>query len=297
MNDELRARLGCWSPCATQERKPGLVHNPNPAPTPYPDLNAVLRELISSMQTILGANFIGAYLQGSFAVGDFDEHSDVDWIVATKDELSTPEVEALQVMHPRVRTLDNPWAQHLEGSYFPLDVLRDHTQAGRPLWYLDHGSYTLIRSDHCNTVLVRWVVRDCGVPLAGPDPATLVDPIPVRRLRQTILATICDWGQDILDNPARYNNRFYQAFIVLNYCRMLHDLRNGCPGSKLAGATWAKKTLDPAWRDLIDRAWETRRDATIHQPADPADYAATLDFVRFIMDESRQYAAAHDLLP
>ena len=59
------------------------------------------------------------------------------------------------------------------------------------------------------------------------------------------------WGQQILDDPERYNNCFYQAFIVLNYCRMLHDLINGYPGSKRAGAAWAKRTLDPEWKDLI----------------------------------------------
>lgn len=267
-------------------------------PTPYPALNEVLHELVESIQAALGDTFVGAYLQGSFAVGDFDEHSDVDWIVATEDDLSAPQVDALQAMHERIFHIDIPWAQHLEGSYFPRDLLRDHIQTGRSLWYLDHGSRSLVRSDHCNTVLVRWVVRDCGVPLAGPDPATLIDPIPVRRLRETILATIVDWGQQILRNPDRYRNRFYQAFIVLSYARMLHDLRNGCPGSKRAGAEWAKATFDPSWHGLIDRTWAGRPDpaVSVRQPADPADFAATLDFVRLIIDESTRFAADHDLL-
>jgi hypothetical protein len=47
-------------------------------PTPYPDLNAVLQELVSTVQRALGSNFAAACLQGSFAVGDFDQHSDVD---------------------------------------------------------------------------------------------------------------------------------------------------------------------------------------------------------------------------
>ncbi len=50
------------------------------------------------------------------------------------------------------------------------------------------------------------------------------------------MATIHDWGQEILSRPDHFNNRFYQGFIVLNYCRMLHDLHRGFPGSKLAGA-------------------------------------------------------------
>jgi len=211
-------------------------------PTPYPELNSVLRDLVDSVQAVLSNNFVGAYLQGSFAVGDFDLHSDVDFIMVIEEELSHEEVLGLQGVHERIYGLDIPWAQHLEGSYFPKEVLRSYARLGGPLWYLDHGSRSLIQSDHCNTVLVRWVVREYGVTLAGPSPALLVDPIPAETLRKEIMATIHDWGQEILANPDPFNNRFYQAFIVLNYCRMLHDLHRGFPGSKLEGAEWAKLT-------------------------------------------------------
>ncbi|MBN1965661.1 MAG: DUF4111 domain-containing protein [Anaerolineae bacterium] len=266
-------------------------------PTPYPDLNAVLGELVAGMQGILGENFTGAYLQGSFAVGDFDEHSDVDFVVAIKQELSDAEVKALQALHPRIYDLPIPWAQHLEGSYFPQDVLRDYTRSGSPLWYLDHGSRALIRSDHCNTVLVHWVVRASGVTLAGPVPHTLVDPIPVEVLRRDILTTILYWGQEILDNSEHFNNRFYQTYLVLNFSRMLHDLRRGYPGSKRAGAEWAKRALDPAWTGLIDRTWAGRPDpaAGVRTPADPDDFQATLRFIRTVMDASRRYAAESGL--
>lgn len=106
-------------------------------PTPYPDLNAVLQKLVQSVQSALGNSFVAACLQGSFAVGDFDRHSDVDFIVAIEDELSDNQVQALQVMHERLYALDNAWAQHLEGSYFPREVLKDCSLRGRPLWYLD----------------------------------------------------------------------------------------------------------------------------------------------------------------
>ena len=86
-------------------------------PTPYPELNRVLRELVESQQEILRANFVCAYLQGSFAVGDFDEHSDCDFTVVTEDDLSEVEVAALQSMHERIYDLDAAWAKHLEGSY------------------------------------------------------------------------------------------------------------------------------------------------------------------------------------
>jgi len=261
-------------------------------PTPYPELNGVLRELVGSVQAVLDETFLGAYLQGSFAVGDFDQHSDVDFVIAIARELSDDQVDALQTMHERIYNLDCAWAQHLEGSYFPEDVLRRCDKRGKLLWYLDHGSRSLILSEHCNTAVVRWQVREHGVVLAGPKPATLVDPIPVETLREEILATIRDWGHEILTEPERFNNRFYQSFIVLGYCRMLHDLQTGRVQSKRAGAEWAKATLDPSWAGLIDRAWDGRPNPafSVRQPADPEEFERTLEFVRYVIRVSTHYA-------
>jgi hypothetical protein len=264
-------------------------------PTPYLELDSVLEELVTSVQVALDDAFVGACLQGSLAVGDFDRHSDVDFVITVRDELSDEHVTALQAIHERVYGLGSEWAKHLEGSYFPAAILRDYHQRAKPLWYLDHGSQSLVRSDHCNTLVVRWVVREHGIALAGPSPATLVDPIPVDALRREMGDTIRNFGQEILDQPERYRNRFYQGFIVLNYCRMLHDLVEGRPGSKRAGAAWAKATLDPAWSALIDRAWNGRPDpaTAVREPADAADFDSTLQFVQLIIRESMRYAGQH----
>jgi hypothetical protein len=252
---------------------------------PYPELNAVLQELVASMQDILGQTFVAACLQGSFAVGDFDRDSDVDFVVAIEQELSNEQVQALQIMHERIYSLDCAWAQHLEGSYFPREILRNADQCGKPLWYLDHGSRSLIQSTHCNTLVVRLVVREHGIALAGADPAALVDPIPVDMLRQEIRGVMRDWWQSIRANPEQLNNRFYQTYAVLSYCRMLHDLVTGTVGSKRAGAEWVKATLDPAWADLIDRAWKGRPNPALssRQPADPADLQLTFAFIEYIL--------------
>jgi hypothetical protein len=121
--------------------------------------------------------------------------------------------------------------------------------------------------------------------------------VPVDALRREIGDTIRDWGQEILERPQRYRNRFYQGFIVLSYCRMLHDLIDGRPGSKRTGATWAKENLDPSWSPLIDRAWGGRPDpaVAVREPADAVDFESTLRFVREIMSESERYAARRPL--
>jgi len=257
-------------------------------PTPYAELNGILHDLAAGIQTVLGSNFVGFYVQGSFAIGDYDDHSDCDFIVVTDHALSTAEVEQLQTVHAAIFDRNIHWAKHIEGSYFPKDILRDITHSGGKLWYLDHGSRSLVQDAHCNTVLVRWVVRDYGIPIIGPPSQPLVDPIPVEALRKQILTVMNEWGRDLMVNAEPYNNVFYQAFIVHNYSRMLHDLVRGYPGSKRAGTEWVKANLDPAWHGLIDRSWAGRGDAfvNVRTPADPTDFAATLRFVAYIIQKA-----------
>src|SRR5262249_61150604 len=96
----------------------------NATPTPYADLNTVRHELVSTARAVLGENFCGAYLQGSFALGDADAHSDVDFLIVTHDEVSDAQAAALRPIHAWFPTLDIEWARHLEGSYVPKVALR-----------------------------------------------------------------------------------------------------------------------------------------------------------------------------
>jgi hypothetical protein len=135
------------------------------------------------------------------------------------------------------------------------------------------------------------VLREKGITLAGQAPESLIDQIPVELLRKEIKETIVGLGQMITDDPEQFNNRFFQTFIVLNYCRMLHDLQAGRPSTKRAGAEWAKINLDSSWHGLIDRAWSGRPfpEVSMRQPADSKDFQSTLDFVRYIIEKSKDH--------
>ncbi len=259
------------------------------APSPFEDLNAVLRELVTSVQAALGDNFAAAYLQGSFAVGDFDEDSDVDFLVVTAAEVSETELSNLQAMHARIYDLDCSWAQHLEGSYFTKEMLRCSDTVGEPIWYLDNCSKVLVRSKHDNTWVVRWVVWEHGITLAGPSPRTQIDPVSVDDLRREVWATMRTWAEEIFADPGQMNNRWYQSFAVISYCRMLHTLQTGVVRSKLAGAQWGTTTLDPEWSGLILRAWNERPNPSlkVRQPADPDDFKSTLAFIEYALHIGR----------
>lgn len=257
------------------------------APTPYLDLNAVLDDLTRSAAAILGGNFHAACLQGSFALGDFDQHSDVDFLIVINDDLSAAQLDALQAMHARLYDGPCVWTQHLEGSYIRRDVLRDHAAAGSDVWFLGHGSRSLVRSPHCNSVVVRCTVREHGICLAGPNPASLIDPIPVNALREEVFNTMRDWGgTGLLADPQRISSLWYQSFVVVSYCRMLRTLHTGKLGSKRADVRWALDQLDARWTGLIERAWSQRPDPALkcRQPVDTTELSETLAFVRYAID-------------
>lgn len=266
-----------------------------PLPTIYPRLNHVLTQLTEKIQTVLSQDFVGAYLQGSFAIGDFDTQSDVDLIIVVERELSASQVEQVQSIHTSIYKLNNRWAKRLEYSYFPKKLVKRvklpiyYHMPRNLLWYFDNGSPQIAQSTHCNTVVVRWTLREKGVVLAGSHPSTFIDPIPTEILRTDIYETLVGWGKEILEKPEVFQNRFYQSYLVLNYSRMLCDLHLGEAGSKLRGINWAKKMLDDAWIPLIDFCWEERKDPgiSIHQEAETEVYPKVLEFVEYIMDKAK----------
>jgi hypothetical protein len=261
-------------------------------PTPYRELNAVLEELVAGGQAVLRENFCGAYLQGSFAVGDADVHSDVDFVVVTHDELTDEQQAALQEMHARIYKADVPWAQHLEGSYVAKGRLRCVDPSRAPYFYLDNGATELVWDNHCNTAVVRWSLREYGVVLAGPDPAILVEPVSAAQLRAEVLQALPEYAAWApAPTKAGGMSRWKQPYLVLSFCRMLHTLVSGTVASKNAAGEWALGALDTEWASLIERALDDRPDPwlRVHQPAEPEIVERTLAFVEYAMDHVRRY--------
>ena len=264
---------------------------------PYPELPWVVGELVAGIENELAENLIGAYVVGSLATGDFDLESDVDFLVVTKEEVKDEVVRLLEAMHSRIHGLGCYAAQHLEGSYISHSLLNQSEAVGvQPVWYLDNGSTTFERSVHDNKWHVRWVLRERGITLVGPEATSLLDPIPVEAMRAEVAATmrlVADDFAAAIDGPLDFwTSRFGQSFAVLGYCRMLHTLQTGAVESKFAGMNWARQALDPAWAGLIQRAWEERKGVRhgvkIRQHADPRALTDTLEFIPCAVRESER---------
>jgi hypothetical protein len=270
--------------------------NQNPSPTLYPEVNAVLNVLLPDVQAILGNQFIGMYLYGSLAYGGFDQDSDVDFVVVTRDELPEPLFSGLQAMHARIATLDSWCATQLEGSYIPQHALQSYDPARALHLHIDRGrderlhrmqidDPLLRRAWWGGWVLLRAVLRENGIALAGSSLETLIDPVSPDDMKQAMLATLDGWVEPLLENPEQIEHRGYQSYFVLTLCRILYTLEQGAVVSKQVAARWTQERLGEPWRSLIDRAWDGR-----HNPGAEAsveDVNGTLAFIRFTLKHSQ----------
>ncbi len=255
------------------------------------ELDTILQELVTYAKAILDDNFVAAYLQGSFATGGWDDYSDVDFLIVIERQLSAEELAALHVLHSDIFERPVRWARHLDGSYFPRKALRRYDPAGDIPYYHDNGSRVLVPSHHDNTLVVRWVLLEDGITLAGPEPQALIDPVPTEALRREVLTTMQEWAAELRADSQRMNNRWYQPFVVLSYCRMLQTLQTGRIASKEAGARWAQRELDGRWTDLIERAWQERQGppGQWQRPADPNDFQRTFEFIDYAIQVSGHF--------
>jgi hypothetical protein len=256
----------------------------------YPEMASVLQRFVAGVQNALGSNFLGAYLVGSLAVGDFDLDSDIDFLILTNAELSDAEVRSLQTTHVDIHTLGCYPAEHLEGSYISTDLLNRTDLVGvEPLWFVDNGSASLERSIHDNRWHVRWILRERGITIIGPDPKILMRPVPSGALRCEAVAAIRALKSHFvteIDQPLGwFNTRFGQSFAVLTCCRMLYTCKSGTVQSKLSGVKWAEQSLDRAWCELIRKAWIERMGVRfgdkVRQPAQTKLLHETAKFIAY----------------
>jgi hypothetical protein len=254
-------------------------------PTIHPDVNDIVQELQSGIQTVLGEQLVGLYLEGSLAAGGFDAASDIDFLAVMNDDIAPDLFASLQVMHDRLNGLDNPWATRLEGMYSSRADLRSYDPTHAAFPNLERGVGERLKMVHYDEtgVIHRWILRQYGVVLRGPPLKTLIDPVTPDDLRQAVRAILPGWAKGLLADPYYLQMHDYQCYVVLSACRMLYTVRHGEVVPKVASANWAKKSLPERWGPLIERAWIGRMASKGQAPLE--DIQCTLDFLRYMLEQ------------
>ena len=256
-------------------------------PTPHPDVNEILNVLFTKVTEILQDQLIGMYLFGSLANGDFDEHSDIDVLFVTNGKISEDKFSSLRQMHADINKLDSPWAIQIEASYIPKDALRHYDPQNNVHPHMDRGSNEVLHMMMHATdwIVQRFLLRENGIVITGPDLKTLIDPVSTDDLRWAVARVLPLWVDPMLEDPSKIDTRGYQSFIVLSLCRMLYTLQKGEILTKPAAAEWGKQNLDPEWTPLIERALVGRQNPNLH--VQPEDLQGTLEMMRYTLQQTK----------
>ncbi len=225
-------------------------------PTKYPEINKTLDLLLTSVSQVLGNQLVGMYLYGSLSSGEFDpESSDIDFLVVTTSTLSDKTIAELEAMHHRLWKSGSKWTARLEGSYIPKREIRRHNPRSGPCPTVNEGRFYLDRRGS-DWIIQRYIIREQGVVLAGPDPKTLIDPVSPEDIRRAVKGVLNEWWFPMLEDPTwlREHGSEYHAYAILTMCRALYTLENGTLVSKPVAAHWVQGKLGQDWSRIIDQA-------------------------------------------
>lgn len=239
----------------------------NASPTPYPAVNEILELLKEQVVEVLGSQFVGMYLFGSLASGDFDpDSSDIDFLIVTTGMLDGNTIDALNAIHQAIWNSGLKWAAKLEGSYLPKEHLprfeksdRLYPTVNEEKFYLaPHGSDWIIQ---------RHIIREQGVVVAGPDPKSMIDSVSPDEIRRAVTNILEEWWFPMLEDPYWLRDRGteYHAYAILTICRSLYALEHGEVVTKPVAARWAQKELGNKWSRVIERSL-VGRNASVNFP-------------------------------
>src|SRR5690349_7048262 len=172
------------------------------AATPYAEVNAVLRHFLAETTSILGDHFVGLYLSGSLALGDFDpRNSDIDLIVVTTATLSDDRVDALGAMHAQFAAGASPWAHKIEAVYIP----REAFQRGPP----PCARYPVLEKDTPFALapledgwpVQAYTLREHGIAVVGPEPRTFIPPVDPAEMNRAGFGIAVQWREQAHTDP------------------------------------------------------------------------------------------------
>jgi len=246
---------------------------------PYPAVNTVISEWVLGAKRLLGGNLIGLYLSGSLAYGDFvPERSDIDLQAVVQSPLTQDELRSAEELHKDIERRCPEWANRIECSYVPLELMRELTPPATPRPWWGFGTFYAEAPAGNEWIINHYLLSKHGVRLAGPDFNDLIPPIEIDNVRRASAKDLFQEWVPKIDDAEWLANSHYQSYLVLNLCRILHTVVGGGPGSKKVAGEWAK-AMYPQWRNLIEDAERWSYGGKMKRQAD------AVAFLRFAVEK------------
>lgn len=261
------------------------------SPTSFADVNVILDHFLTHIQALLGSHFIGLYLVGSLALGDFDPgSSDIDFVVVTDTDIGDDLFDTLQDIHAQFAASNSSWADKIEAIYVAYPALRHPVPSASHYPQIEKGTQLFKAPLESGWVFQSITIRDRGVVVAGPDPRTLVDTINPQAMHSAAAEIAGLWFEQADTDPTWrpwLRQRDAQTFVILTLCRLLYSLATGSVASKPRAAEWAQQALGEPWATLIERTLTKQHEVgNIAQ----SEEDETLAFIQFTLEQSKRYA-------
>ena len=222
-------------------------------------------------------NIIGIYLFGSLAYGGFDEKSsDIDLVVVTKVLLNKSEIIIVKDIHKNLNSINNIWSKRFEVSYTPMDMFKVKNIPILPRPY--YNEYFYDEATYGNEWLINnYLLEKYGKTIYGPEFKTLLQY--KINIDEIIISCINDfykeWFPKLTDDKW-LSNSHYQAYIILNICRIMYTINNSEIANKKESAKWVKKKY-PEWIELIEEAENWNYNKTIDKKFEVKEYIKYMD--------------------
>jgi predicted nucleotidyltransferase len=246
----------------------------------YPDIRALLDEILLRIQGILNKKLIGLYLYGSLVAGDFNyEVSDIDLLAATASVIDENEFAALEKMHDGLIKKFPNWENRIEIQYVSLEALRTfktekskiaNISPGEEFHFLDAG----------RDWLLNWhFVRESGVTLYGKMPEEIIPKISKTEFVETAREQAFERLERI---EISKHSRPFQAYLIMTVCRAFYTVETGAQASKKQAADYVKKKF-PQFSNIIENAFKWREKHRGKNVNPEAIFPATKEFIIYII--------------
>jgi hypothetical protein len=220
-----------------------------------PEVEVPVAALTAGIEEALAGAVAGIYLFGSLVAGDFQAGvSDVDLLVATRNDLDDAELERLDAMHAAFAATHPDWADRVDVAYLSLDGLRGCLEGGSPIATLSPGEGPLRRTRTLPGWATNWhQVREQGVALRGPPPEHVIPALTDEERLSAVRVHL----REMPGRTAAARSPDFLVYAVFTACRGLHAAAGEGASTKTGAARWARER-HPEWRELIELALAAR---------------------------------------
>jgi hypothetical protein len=238
----------------------------------------VLCEWADGVKRLLGKKTVGLYVSGSLAYGDFVlARSDIDLQAVVENPLEEDELRLVEQLHRQIERRSPQWANRIECSYVPLELIRELTPPRTPRPWWGFGTFYVEAPCGNEWIINHYFLSKYGITLDGPDFSELIPPIDIDRVRRASARDLFQEWLPKIDDARWLSNSHNQSYLILNLCRILHTVIHGTPGSKRVAGQWVKAAY-PQWKSLIEEAEKWAYGDKMKRQAD------AVEFLRFAVE-------------